>query len=138
MKHPIRTVVLLAIVNLMASSCQKEEIIPYTSDHVVNRIDASYIMQYYIDGVQYHLTIHSETEHSEFINRMLTIAEEGHTVTFYNESKIRQAVSKEVVTYSTHDKDDAYRWASEMEGKGYIVTITYDSTTNTFNCTARN
>ena len=48
----------------------------------------------------------------------------------------QQGIAKEVVTYTTADKDDAMAWCDNMLNNGYDVTMYYDSVNNVFVCIA--
>ena len=68
---------------------------------------------------------------------MLALAEEGHRVSFRNENASSQdALTKEVITYTTNDHDDAYTWAEKKLNEGYEVTVEYDRETGKYTCTA--
>jgi hypothetical protein len=137
MKKNTKTVALFTVLSMMAVGCQKESIEPIESPAVVSEMGTLYRVCYAIDGVTHHITLDSEEAHAAFIYSLLEIAEQGHNVMFYDESKVSQdSVAKEVVTYSTHDKTDAYNWAHNMELDGYKVNVSYDSATNTYNCVA--
>ena len=70
---------------------------------------------------------------------MFALAESGHRVGFRLENASSQvAFTKDVVTYTTTNHDDAYKWAEIMGGKGYSVTIEYDPRTGVYTCTAIN
>ena len=63
------------------------------------------------------------------------LAEEGHRVSFRNANQER-GIKKDVVTYTTKDRDAAYEWASQMGNDGYEVFINYDKTTGVYTCVA--
>lgn len=117
---------------MVAASCQKEETlspIPVEQKAAVN------IVSYMVDGHSFQVVINSEPDWSDFLYRMLALAEEGHTVTI--SSRVSSTSStREVVTYTTNSKPDAYAWADNMTANGYTVTVKYDPVTNMFNCTA--
>lgn len=138
MRKTIRTVAVFTLLCTMFVGCQKEEIYSLGTNATVTRNDTVYMERYVIDGVAHRVILHGDAEHSEFIYKMLALAEEGHEVTFYNESKFMQNASKEVITFTTQNKDDAFAWASDMENNGYSVTITYDPDTDKYICVARN
>ncbi|MBP5388318.1 MAG: hypothetical protein J6Y97_13150 [Prevotella sp.] len=94
-------------------------------------------MSYAVDGVTHQITLVGDEAWHDFLNRMMALAEEGHEVTFRNEEAAsRVASTKEVVTYSTPDHDDAINWAAKMLDDGYTVTIHFDKEKKVYNCYA--
>jgi hypothetical protein len=132
----IKLVALLTVFSVAAVSCQKENLVPSTPAEVITDNQAVYIYQYEVNGIRSRITLHGETERINFFNRMLALAKEGFSVSFFDESKICQNLSKEKVTYSTEDKEKALKWMMEMTLAGYQVGITYDEETGMYNCTA--
>lgn len=117
---------------MVAASCQKEETL---SPIPVEQKATDNIVSYMVDGQSYQVVINSKLDWSDFLYRMLALAEEGHTVTI--SSRVSSTSStREVVTYTTNSKPDAYAWADNMTANGYTVTVKYDPVTNMFNCTA--
>lgn len=73
----------------------------------------------------------------EFLYNMLDMAEKGNTVRILNDKNTAQIeAAKEVVIYTTADKDEATAWCDEMYANGYSVSISYDSEHNVFVCIA--
>lgn len=137
MKSNYKTVALFMVLSAMALGCQKESIEPIESTNTGSEMNTLYRVCYAIDGVTHHIMLYSEDEHSAFIYSMIELAEQGHSVMFYDESKVSQdSVAKETVTYTTNDKTDAYNWAHNMELDGYKVVVNYDQTTSTYTCIA--
>ena len=135
MKRTITTIALLAVLGTLAVSCQKE------NDSVQTPIEAEsstiYKICYSIDGKVYRITLVGDDTWHDFLNRMLALAEEGHRVSFRNENASSQdALTKEVITYTTNDHDDAYTWAEKKLNEGYEVTVEYDRETGKYTCTA--
>jgi len=135
MKKTITTIALLAVLGTLAVSCQKENIVEQTSINA--EAVQVYKVSYSIDGRYYQLTLIGEESWHDFLTRMFALAEEGHRVSFRNENvSSQEALSKEVVTYTTSDHDDAYTWAEKMSNAGYLVTVEYDRKTGKYTCTA--
>ena len=132
----IKLVALLAVLSVAAVSCQKENVDLTTTADIVADNQAVYIYQYEVNGIRSRITLRGEAERADFINRMLALAKEGYTVRFFNEARFVQLQTKEVETYSTKDKDKAYKWVSDMSEAGYEVSVTYDEKTGYYNCTA--
>ena len=87
MKKTIITVALLAVLTSLAVSCQKEEadITSATPSTVIAENDTLRTVVYTIDGVSYRLTLLGDQAWHDFLSRMFALAEEGHSVTFFNE-----------------------------------------------------
>ena len=136
MKTTIKTMALLAVLSVAAVSCQKENLVPSTPAEVITNNQAVYIYQYEVNGIRSRITLRGEAERTDFINRMLALAQEGNTVSFFDETQYTQNFTKEDVTYTTKDKEDALNWASGMLDLGYTVTIEYDKNKGIYNCTA--
>ena len=135
-KRTIKIMALLAVLSVAAVSCQKENLVPSTPAEVITDNQAVYIYQYEVNGIRSRITLRGEAERADFINRMLALAKEGNTVSFFDETQYTQNFTKEDVTYSTNDKEDALNWASGMLDLGYAVTIEYDKNKGIYNCTA--
>lgn len=135
MNKTIRTIALIAVLGTMTVGCQKEqEIEPQSS---VTEIGTVYTVQYAVDGVLHLETLIGEQAWSDFLHRMLALAEEGCEVSVSNENITSRVVAtKEVVTYSSSSQEDAYSWCDKMVLSGYTVTITYDKEKNVYNCIA--
>ena len=135
MKKTFTTVALFAVLGTIATSCQKENEFDKTTIEVGQ--NTIYRVSYSIDGKIYQLTLIGDDAWHDFLNRMFALAEEGHTVTFNNENVTSQTVSaKDVVTYTTTNKDEALSWAERMGNDGYVVTIKYDKGTGVYTCIA--
>ena len=139
MKKTIITVALLAVLTSLAVSCQKEEadITSATPSTVIAENDTLRTVVYTIDGVSYRLTLVGDQAWHDFLSRMFALAEEGHSVTFFNEEAASRVLpSKEVETHSTSDKEDAYQWSEQKVKEGYTVTIVFDEETGIYTCYA--
>lgn len=117
--------------------CQKENIELPNRKTAVSETATVYTVRYAIDGVAHLTTLYGEAEYSAFVYGLLTLAEQGHEVLFHNALQTSSdAATREVVTYTTGDKDEAHDWASRMEKEGYMVKIKYDTANNEFVCIA--
>ena len=129
------TIALFAVLGTLAVSCQKENIIDETS--IVAENNKVYTVCYTVDGVTHHLTLIGEDAWHDFLNRMFALAEDGHEVSFRNEDRASRVLSsKDVVTFTTTNHDDAYAWADKMSDEGYTVTIRFDKETGKYTCYA--
>ena len=139
MKKTIISVALLAVLTSLVVSCQKEEadITSATPSTVIAENDTLRTVVYTIDGVSYRLTLVGDQAWHDFLSRMFALAEEGHSVTFFNEEAASRVLpSKVVETHSTSDKDDAYQWSEQKVKEGYTVTIVFDEETGIYTCYA--
>lgn len=135
MRKTFTTIALFAVLGTLAVSCQKENINDETS--IVAENDTVYTVSYSVDGVTYQITLTGDDAWHDFMNRMFALAEEGHEVSFRNEETASSIVSaKEVVTYSTKNRDEAFSWAETMAYEGYTVTISFDKKTGVYTCEA--
>lgn len=133
MRKTFTTIALFAVLGTLAVSCQKENIIDETS--IVAENGKVYTVSYTVNGVTHQLTLVGDNAWHDFLNRMFVLAEEGHEVTFRNEETASRIVSaKEVVTYSTKNRDEAFSWAEAMIDEGYSVTISFDKKTGVYTC----
>ncbi|MBP5541622.1 MAG: hypothetical protein J6X88_08255 [Bacteroidales bacterium] len=136
-KHQTKLAALLAVLSLAATSCQKENITEPSLMGIEEGNSSVCVMSYSVDGVAGRISLKTPAEREAFILRMITLAKEGHRVTFRQENNTTNALaSKDVKTYSTKDKVKAYAWADEMIDLGYVVTIVYDESTGVYTCTA--
>lgn len=139
MKKNIITVALFAVLTSLAVSCQKEEtnIATATSPAVIADNDTVRSVVYTIDGVSHRLTLLGDEAWHDFLSRLFALAEEGHSVTFFNEEAASRVIpSKEVLTHTTTNKAEAYQWAEHKGNEGYTVTIVFDEKTGIYTCYA--
>lgn len=133
MKKKVFTVALIAVLGALATSCQKEEIISpvNTSENT-----SSYTLVYYVSGEPHTVTCHSRAEYEALFSRLMALAREGYSIVIYDARFSHEAMSKEKVTYTTHDEEDATKWSQKMVEAGYSVTVTFDEETGIYTCIA--
>ena len=135
MRKTFTTFALFAVLGTLAVSCQKENIIDETN--IVAENDTVYKVCYTVDGATHQITLVGDEAWHDFLNRMFALAEEGHEVSFRNEETASHIVSsKETVTYTTSDHDEAYAWAEVMMKDGYSVSIHFDKESGIYTCYA--
>jgi hypothetical protein len=134
MKKIIRTLAFIMALNLTMVSCQKEqEINPqWMTPEYCNTETVSY----FIDGVQHVTVLSNAEEWRAFLDRLFALAEEGYTVSFRSSTYSSVKSNREVVTYTTIDKEDAKKWAKQKEADGYDVSIEYNVETGIYTCIA--
>ena len=135
MKRTIKTMALLVVLSVAAVGCQKEtNVMPQSG---IEESCTVYTVHYVVKGVTYTETLIGEQAWSAFLQRMLALAEEGYRVTMSrNTDSAQYADSKEVVTYTTTNKEEAYKWLDLMMDEGYEVTIEFNPQTGEYTCTA--
>ncbi len=137
MNNTTKITALLSVLSLMAAGCQKESVTDYVPGTSFSETCTVYTVQYVVDGVLHHATLHGKSERTDFFRQLFAIAKKGHEVVFYDGSKTEKyAVTKEVIHYSTTDEDDALAWADKMYDNGYKVRISFDEEKKVFNCVA--
>lgn len=91
---------------------------------------------YSVDGIFHTVTVSEEDLHYFYL-RLVDLARNGHKITIQGSTTTDNPVAgKEIVTYRTSNRADAAKWAEEMKGKGYDVSIEYDNESGMYNCTA--
>lgn len=124
----------MALLGTMAVSCQKED---FDNCRVSTEENAAvYTVTYVVDGIESTVTLVGETAWSDFLNRMLALSEEGHSVAFRLNTGLRQGLTKEQVTFTTTDHDAAYEWAEKKVKEGYEVYVYFDDNTKVYTCIA--
>ena len=121
---------LFAVLGLAAAGCQKDNYV--TPQETVTEMTVNYSAGDVYDST----VLTDDAAWDAFLDRMLALAREGYEVTIFNGSSANGASSKEVVTYTTDNEDDAKHWAKQMFDEGYQVTIKYDDETGIYTCTA--
>ncbi len=136
MKKTLKTIAFLAVLSVAATGCQKEELISPTAFE--ETIGTTLTVVYTVDGVSSTTTFDNEAAWLEFLDYLVALAEEGHSVSFRDShsNQTASSLSKDVVTYTTRSRDDAKTWADGMTKQGYTVDIDYDSTTGIYTCIA--
>lgn len=135
MSKRTRTVALFIVLSVAAISCQKETF----NDVIDNQTEVtmSRSVSYMVDGTLYHATLHSDAEWDALMHRLLALARNGHRVVLANGNNVTtSSLSKEVVTFTTTDEEEANHWAAQMTANGYTVSISYDKKTGEYNCIA--
>lgn len=135
MKRRLKSIALLAALSFAAAGCQKEPIVE-PSLQCQQNADIRNI-RYSVDGMVMYVTIRGEKEWLSFLDRMVALTKDGHQVSIkcLNSSN-EQALSKNVVTYTTDNERDAIAWCTKMIGEGYDVTMNYDEKSGKYICNA--
>lgn len=135
MHKTLTTIALFTMLGTFAVSCQKENIIDETP--IIGENNTMFTVSYSVDGTTHQIRLVGEDALYAFLNRMMALAEEGHKVSFrYEEAASRVVSTKEKVTYTTTNQDEALAWSVKMIKKGYSVTIDYDKESGIYTCVA--
>lgn len=122
----------LLLFGLTTVGCTKEKVV----DDTVVVATITQTVSYVVDGIHYTANPQNDDEWSDFLDRMIALAEEGHTVQFWRNGIQNGDASKEVVTFTTTEGELAKEWAKKKKDEGYIVTIDYNPQTGEFTCIA--
>ena len=83
-------------------------------------------ISYTVDGVTDQIILRSEAEWDGFVDGMLSLAAQGHEVSFVNYgATVNGEQTKDVQTLTTSDPTEAKTWAKEKIDEGYQVSTTY-------------
>lgn len=135
MRKPIITIAFAALLGTLAVSCQKETILDNASVLIAD--EAAYSVLYTIDGASYQINLVGEDSWNDFLNYMLDLVDEGHRVSFQKEmSSSSTLATKEVVSFTTTSREEAYAWDKKMYDNGYKVSIYYDKEKGVYYCEA--
>ena len=77
----IKTIALFLMLGSVAVSCQKENIIQENIE--AEQCQTMYTVSYTIDGENYLLTLVGDDSWHDFLDRMFSLAENGHKVSFH-------------------------------------------------------
>lgn len=98
---------------------------------------------YAIDRDEGREMLKTDAEWDQMLDRFCDLAQEGHSVTFYNmghmvgESKLgAKGTVKEATSFTTASRSEMKAWMKEMEAKGKTVNVTYNNETGMWNGTA--
>lgn len=132
MKKIIKIIALATVLAFTAEGCTKEETIENVRSMAVQQT-ATYI----VDGKRHSANPRNEDEWAAFYDQMIALAKEGHEVRFWRNDVVRVSVaSKEQVTHSTTNEQDAKEWCEQMNKAGYETIIIYDEKTGIYLCIA--
>lgn len=135
MKKLIIPATILAVLSLTTVSCQKENIVETATQSAEN--NATRTIRYTVNGTAYRQVIHTDEDLDALMHTLFALAREGYIVRMMDENQtFNENSTKETVTYTTHDKDNAIKWAKEKYKEGYEVTITFNQETGEYTCVA--
>ena len=92
-------------------------------------------MFYNIDGITYEEPIDDEIAKRAFWQRIFSLVREGYEIDVFSKDTVGgETTSKDVVTYTTENEEDAMKWSEKMTDKGYHVHISFKD--GTYTCIA--
>lgn len=143
MKTIFKLIALLAAV-LMMAACEKDN----------GNLDFERDIVYTVDGEKHDVHLTTNNEFDALLDRFCDYAEGGSIVTFYRlgtqPSRLHASgtlahpkaaetaahPAKDAEHYSTTSREEMKRWMRQMEDEGKTVTVTYNSSSGTWNGTA--
>lgn len=134
MKKTVRTLALISVAGLMATGCQKENIVLTEPSAIENAIVQS--VCYSVNGIPGQASLANDSDWDAFLDRMMALARQGYNVVIYSGNRTVGASTKEIVTFTTTDEDEAKQWAKDMTNQGYDVQISYEPKTGIWTCIA--
>ena len=119
MKQLFKLTPLLAAV-LMLAACTPEP------------VEVERDIVYTVDQTTTTVHLRTDAEFDALLEQFCDYAEDGSTVTFYNANRATKG-AKDVTHFSTASRTEMKQWMRQMEDAGKTVTVTYDSSTGTYN-----
>lgn len=128
-----KTKAMCAFLGLLAfAGCQKDNLVAPNGANICMETTVSY----YADGEYGQAVLTDNASWDLFLKRMFALAQDGYEVTISPTSLRQRTSTKDVVTFQTTDVNKAEQWSKEMLESGYHVTISYNSKTGIYTCTA--
>ena len=124
MKQTFKLFSMLAAVALTLVACKPDPVEP---------TDVERNIVYTVDQTTTTVHLNTEAEFDALLDRFCDYAESGSTVTFYNANSVAKGSTKDATHFSTTNREEMRRWMRRMENEGRTVTISYDSSTGTYN-----
>ena len=134
MKKKTILVASLAVLGLMATGCQKEQMLVPQS--VVAENSAIYTVNYSVDGESNAVILHNDGELTALLQQLNALARQGHRVVVSQSGTTNTVSAKEVVTFTTYSEEEMLAWEIARIKEGYTVTVVYDEKTGIYTGTA--
>ena len=135
MKKRLVSVALLAVLSIMAVSCQKETVAEPQSKNA--ELGTVYTVHYTINGITHTEILGSDAEYDALLMRLLALVRMGYEVEIVNGNGPASAtLALEVITFSTTNEQEAIAWVKQKTLEGYRVHVSFDQTTGVYNCIA--
>ncbi|MBP5542106.1 MAG: hypothetical protein J6X88_10735 [Bacteroidales bacterium] len=134
MKKKTILVASLAVLGLMATGCQKEQMLVPQSTIAENA--AIYTVNYSVDGESNAVILHNDDELAVLLQQLNALVRQGHRVVVSQNGTTNTASAKEVVTFTTYSEEEMLAWEIARIKEGYTVTVVYDEKTGIYTGTA--
>lgn len=126
MRKNLKKLVLLTLFPVAMSGCQKENVeMTYNGSCVIGNENFSITNN--------HVVYNGDIDMMSLEQDIRRWVEDGYTVVINNG---QTPGIKGTETFTTDNWDDAFRWATDMEKKGYSVSIKQNKDTGIYTCTA--
>ena len=132
MKTTKNQIKLMLVLGVLSTGCTKENVTDGT-EVVMTTNSVTCI----VNGQQYYANPQTDEEWSAFFDRMFALVEEGYSVRFWrNDTRVQTASTKEIVTFSTPDQNEAEAWCKQKMNEGYVVSMIFNQKTGEYDCIA--
>lgn len=123
MTKRIITVALFIVLATIPVGCKKENIAMTPS--AFSEGCTIRIVRYSVDGVTHFIKLNGYDEWVSFLERIVSLAEDGHSVNMTNMSiSLVPLATKDTLVFTTTDKSEAVAWINEKGEEGYTVDVT--------------
>ncbi len=146
----IMAVAFAAALGMVAAGCQREDnedrqtvdtMVDTTTDTTVDttaNMAVAYTVQYSVDGVAYTAVVHSDEEYDALMEQLLALVRDGAVVEMWGEGyRPGVTLSNRTVRHTSSNSSDMVSWSKRKAKEGYRVTLTYDTKSKKYVCTAR-
>lgn len=93
-------------------------------------------VNYIVDGQAFSDQVATDEDLATLYIKILGYAKLGHNVSITAASDTSEGTRTDTRTFASDSEAKVAAWASKMVRKGYSVTIDYDKSSHTYNCTA--
>lgn len=93
-------------------------------------------VSYIVDGQHYSGEVATEEDLTTLYIKLLGFAKMGHNVSIAAKGDNPKGQKTDIIRFSSTNEVEVTTWTSRMVKKGYSVSIDYDKSTHTYNCTA--
>ena len=126
MTKRIVTVALFIVLATIPVGCKKENIAMTPS--AFSEGCTIRIVRYSVDGVTHFIKLNGYDEWVSFLERIVSLAEDGHSVNMTNMSiSLVPLATKDTQVFTTTDKNEAVAWINEKGEEGYTVDVTFEN-----------
>ncbi len=125
MKQTIRTFAAFALLGITLAGCQKEEQLPMQQNSQTETVSIVYEVSYSINGTYHHQRVNGEQNLRDLMQQLMALGNNGYSIHIRNASVTSEVFhTKEKVTFTTRNEEEAINWSIKMISNGYNVEIT--------------